>query len=95
MPNIPSIHNRPATNSRLVNRARKVMPGEHTTDESHRARRRIERRHRQERRQKRLNVKFERRQAASRRKSIETGIKLSTDKASLSDTVGKNINTTA
>lgn len=95
MPNIPSIHNRPATNSRLTSRARKVLPGEHTTDDSHPAKRRMERRRQQDRRKNRLKVKFERRQTLSRRRTVRTDIKLSAEKTSLSDTVGKNINTTA
>lgn len=95
MPNIPPIRHSTVQNSHPVNRGAKTAASENITEDPHPVKRHLERRNRRERRRRQVYIRFDRRKRGLHRRKYETAPDKTENSTALSDTVGKNINTTA
>jgi hypothetical protein len=95
MPNIPLIQQNRVSSSPQPRRANKVMESEVPTDNTPTIKRRLERRHSKDRRQKQRPVSINRRQARTQRRISDSQQHVAAQSKDLSNNVGKHINTTA
>ena len=93
MTNIPSIHHRSAINAGLSRRSKEPASSEKVAASRQTVKRTLERRHKTDRRQKQLSIRFERRQSAHRRRAIN--MSNTAENPDTDGTMGKHINITA
>ncbi len=95
MQNIPPLQQKQAADTRQPKRGKKAMATENIAADTQPVKRHLDRRHRQDRRHKQMNVSPERRQRGLLRRKSDSDSLLDAESDALSDTVGKHINTTA
>jgi len=95
MSNIPLIQQNRIPGSQQIRRANKVVSSEQSNEQAPKVQRRLERRKKQNRRKKQINVRFDRRLRGNHRRKQLSGQQSTADSPELGDNVGMNINTTA
>ena len=95
MPNIPFIPQGRNLSLSQFRRAHSLSQSEQSTSRSPKIKRRLERRQNKDRRQQQTRVLFDRRHKGMARRKNQLNQSISAKSVSLSDTIGKHINTTA